>query len=526
MPLQPSTIDLRALIRDLSQIIAEVEKRELAYQDLLKKVQPHYYESARNLLHYLALRTFNLRAIQSQLSTLAISSIGHSEGYTLTNLHNILLMLRLLNGEPVKNPLEQMVRPLHYRRSREQITENTARLLGECTRENCTKIMVTFATDCAYDYDLVYQLIHAGMDVARINTAHDTPEQWQRMAENVRRASAELGKPCAVYMDLAGPKLRTLAIDPAHKIRDKKGGHINLYPGNRIKVYRHMPDPFPVPLAWTTGEEGENVGPAAISTTLPQMLDDVRVGERIFFDDGQIGGVVSASESDFFMVDIKHAGITGTKLRTDKGINLPDTVLNLPSLADEDYANLPFIARYADIVGYSFVRRPEDVELLQQELQRLNRPDMGIVLKIETKSSFEHLPMLLLTAMRSPKVGVMIARGDLAVEVGFERIAEVQEEILWLCEAAHIPGIWATQVLEKLAKSGLATRAEITDAAMSARAECVMLNKGPYIESAVATLHDIIHRMEKHQFKRKSNLRPLSVASRFLEGKASEVVHL
>ncbi len=104
----------------------------------------------------------------------------------------------------------------------------------------------------------------------------------------------------------------------------------------------------------------------------------------------------------------------------------------------------------------------------------------GVVLKIETRLAFEHLPRLLLTAMRRRRVGVMIARGgDLAVEVGYERMAELQEETLCLCEAAHLPVIWATQVLEQLATTGLPSRAEISDAAMAERAECVMLNKGP-----------------------------------------------
>ena len=104
---------------------------------------------------------------------------------------------------------------------------------------------------------------------------------------------------------------------------------------------------------------------------------------------------------------------------------------------------------------------------------------IGIVLKIETRRGFEELPQVLLAAMRSPVIGVMIARGDLAVECGYERLAELQEEILWVCEAAHVPVIWATQVLENLAKDGMPSRAEITDAAMGERAECVMLNKGP-----------------------------------------------
>src|SRR6188768_3687599 len=110
---------------------------------------------------------------------------------------------------------------------------------------------------------------------------------------------------------------------------------------------------------------------------------------------------------------------------------------------------------------------------------------MGIVLKIETARAFQNLPRLILTGMRSPPVGVMVARGDLGVELGFERLAEVQEEILWLCEAAHVPVIWATQVLEGLANHGQPSRAEVTDAAMGQRAECVMLNKGPEIVAAV-----------------------------------------
>ncbi len=121
------------------------------------------------------------------------------------------------------------------------------------------------------------------------------------------------------------------------------------------------------------------------------------------------------------------------------------------------------------------------------------------MLKIETRRGFENLPDMLLAAMRAPKCGVMIARGDLAVECGFERLAEVQEEILWVCEAAHVPVIWATQVLETLSQDGMPSRAEITDAAMAHRAECVMLNKGPHVVSAVRVLDDILRRMQAHQ---------------------------
>jgi pyruvate kinase len=178
-------------------------------------------------------------------------------------------------------------------------------------------------------------------------------------------------------------------------------------------------------------------------------------------------------------------------------------------LTDKDRQDLSFIARHADMVGMSFVQEVEDVATLQALLKGLGRKKLGLILKIETRRSFEMLPDLVLAAMRSHAAGVMIARGDLAVECGYERLAEVQEEILWLCEAAHMPVIWATQVLENLAKSGMPSRAEITDAAMGGRAECVMLNKGPHIIEAIRVLDNILQRMGAHQNKKRSLLRQL-----------------
>ena len=196
-------------------------------------------------------------------------------------------------------------------------------------------------------------------------------------------------------------------------------------------------------------------------------------------------------------------------MRAGKGINMPDTDLPISAITDRDVADLATVVELADLVDMSFVRTPDDVERLLDELDRLGGDNLGIVLKIETRRAFENLPQLLLTAMRRPRVGVMIARGDLAVECGYERMAELQEEILWLCEAAHLPVIWATQVLEQLAKTGLPSRAEISDAAMSERAECVMLNKGPYLNDAVTVLDNIMRRMAEHYYKKNALLRPL-----------------
>ena len=257
---------------------------------------------------------------------------------------------------------------------------------------------------------------------------------------------------------------------------------------------------------------GTVIEPARIPCSLPEVFRDARPGERILFDDGKIGGIIRRVEPDLIEVTITQAGLRGGKLRPDKGINLPDTALHLPALTAKDLEDLDFAATAADMVGFSFVRTPDDLGHLQHELAARGAQRVGIVLKIETRQGFENLPRLLLAGLRTPPLGVMVARGDLAVELGFERMAEVQEEILWLCEAAHVPVIWATQVLESLTKKGAPSRAEVTDAAMSGRAECVMLNKGPYVVDAVRFLHDVLHRMEDHQQKKRAMLRKLAVS--------------
>jgi pyruvate kinase len=248
---------------------------------------------------------------------------------------------------------------------------------------------------------------------------------------------------------------------------------------------------------------------ATIACSLPEVFLTVKPDERILIDDGKIGGTIRSVSKNKIVVEITQARESGEKLLPNKGINLPDSQLELDGLTAQDIEDLQFIVKHADMVGLSFVRNSADVELLQKQLKRLKAEELGIVIKIETRAAFENLPELLFSLMRSSTVGVMIARGDLAVECGYERLAEMQEEILWLAEAAHLPVIWATQVLEGLSKSGKPSRAEITDAAMGVRAECVMLNKGAHIIDAIQSLDDILHRMQSHQQKKNSLLRRL-----------------
>jgi pyruvate kinase len=283
---------------------------------------------------------------------------------------------------------------------------------------------------------------------------------------------------------------------------------LRLRPGDTLIVTRDLTPGEPA----LFDAAGHCVRPARIGCTLPEVFAAARPGERILFDDGAIAGVVRAVHENELRVEINQTPVRGARLRGDKGINLPDSRLVLGALTEKDLRDLRFVAKHADMVGLSFVGSSRDVFAMQAQLARQKSDQLGLVLKIETRRAFERLPSLLLAAMRSPVAGVMIARGDLAVECGYERLAELQEEILWISEAAHVPVIWATQVLESLAKEGRPSRAEITDAAMSERAECVMLNKGPYIVEAVHTLDDILRRMQGHQHKKRPMLRKLRLA--------------
>jgi pyruvate kinase len=284
---------------------------------------------------------------------------------------------------------------------------------------------------------------------------------------------------------------------------------IPLKPGDTLIVTRELSPGLPAVL----DDDDTVIEPARIGCSLPAVFPAIRAGHRVLLDDGKFEGTVREATSDWFSVEIRRAGRGRASLKAEKGINLPDTPLDLPALTDKDLEDLTFVARHGDMVALSFVHAPSDVDQLYGVLDKLEAEELGVILKIENRVAFDRLPELLMTASKRRRIAVMVARGDLGVEIGFERLAEVQEEILWLTEAAQVPVIWATQVLESLAKDGLPSRAEVTDAAMSTRSECVMLNKGPHVGEAIRFLTDVSRRMARHASKTFATHRRLNVAA-------------
>ena len=478
---------LEKLSRDVDALRSGLPGAENAWSPWIERVDVRYRASARNLAHYWSIRQHDLRDLQATLTARGLSSLGRSEPHVEATLGLVAAALAAMRGDPYVTPDDPVI---GVQESTEVLQDRATELLGPVPAGRGVRIMVTLPSDAATDRDLVRDLVERGMTVARINCAKDDAQAWKAMADNVHEQARSVGRTCAIAMDLAGPKLRTGPLEPSDE-------GLRLGGGDMLRLIR---DGTPQPA---------DAEPPRIGCTLPQVFEYAQAGQRIAFDDGKLGGVIESVDDGGIDVRIEHPARDTAKLKAGKGINVPDTDLHVSALTDKDLEDLRTVIELADVVELSFVREPADVQRLIDELDTLGDDRLSIVLKIETQAGFEKLPQLVLTAMQRPRIGVMIARGDLAVEVGYERMAELQEEVLWLCESAHLPVIWATQVLEQLAKTGQPARAEVSDAAMSQRAECVMLNKGPYIADAVATLDSILRRMEAHLYKKNSLLRSL-----------------
>ncbi|MEK6781935.1 MAG: pyruvate kinase [Bacteroidota bacterium] len=484
----------------LVQIAKEMLEGEKKFSVLLKDLHPNFNQSGYNLIHYLILRSKEIREAQEYLHHVGLSSLTNSESHTFSQVQQVLSWLDPSQSVSTENGCD-------FETASKLSFVHAQKLLGVFPIQDRPHIMVTFSAELMQDRNLVAKMLNEGMSVARINCAHDTPEVWLSMLQVLKKAIAKTGRNCKVYMDLAGPKIRIRSI-----ARRKKMDHLKLpvREGTELSL-RYLDNK-------ELGSKGKKQKPVDTLFVEPkEILSHIKPGEHIYFDDGKFEAAVIKVNPEDVRVKIVRISTKKPFLKPEKGINLPDSDLDIPPLTDEDKKNIPFICKHADMVGYSFVNSPADVELLRSELKKYSiGKSPAIILKIERLSAVQNLPALLMNGMKDEALGVMIARGDLAVEIGFERLSEIQEEILWICEAAHVPVIWATQVLETLNKTGYATRSEITDAAMGVRAECVMLNKGEYIIKTIKMLDDILTRQLGHVNKKRYIMRPLGIARNFL----------
>ncbi|GAB3058667.1 pyruvate kinase [Salinicoccus sesuvii] len=461
-----------------------------------------YTHSAANLAYYMAFRSQDMRTLQEKLIPWGLSSLGRLEADVLGTLNAVVRTLAYIADQDVED--------IDYRSSdsflerNQTLRKNSDELFGSINAGRDTRVLVTMPSEAGKDYELVRQLVASGMNMARINCAHDDASVWTGMIENVKRAADDTGHSCRILMDISGPKIRT-----RHLLTSKRSPKLKVGECFLLSTDEAMTLP-----------EGIEV---ALNTYVPEMIAKISVGQNIKMDDGHIEASAQQKVDQGIICEVvRTVKSDGVKIKTEKGINLPDLDFKLSVLTDKDRKDLDFAAKHADAIAFSFVKDVEDIDQIEAALlERLpqNKKHLPIIAKIETPEGIRNLPDIIQRAAGARPFGIMLARGDLAVEIGYERLSEIQEEVLWICEAAHVPVIWATQVVESLVKTGIPTRSEMSDVVAGSRTECIMLNKGEYIVDGLKVVADILAKFDDHHYKKTAMLRSLSIAKNTLDRK-------
>jgi pyruvate kinase len=322
--------------KQIRQQLIELEKKMLwqtrQRQALLKKIHPLQLPAANNLIHYLTLRNEDIRELQDTLHTLGLSSLSSSESHIHRQLQAILQRL------DVQYPAKDLD-TCTYDFNQVQMKQKSKLLFGEKKDTLSPFIMVTFDASFANNYALIKNLLQNGMNIARINCAHDDEPTWSKMIQHLKRACRYTNLTCKIYMDLAGPKIRTNLL-----CKGKEKGKVKIKEGE---------------LVWLSDNStGFNNDKVVISPNEPGIIAMLRKGERIYIDDGIIKGFVESIKKDVAAMRIIRISSSKQQIKSGKGINFPDSDIAIASLTQFDKACLPFICANADMVGYSLCVRP------------------------------------------------------------------------------------------------------------------------------------------------------------------------
>lgn len=308
-PVYRERAEIEAALQELA-VIRESMVAGLGTPDpRLGGVHANYQDSARNLLHYLALRRQDLRHLQFRLAALGLSSLGRAESHVLAAVDRVLEVLHRLTGRSL-NPPFQNAAILDFAKGQLLLAEHTDTLLGPSTPGREVRIMVTMPSEAGTDYTLVHNLLKHGMDCMRINCAHDDSTTWMRMIRNLRRAEQSLGRSCRIFMDLEGPKLRTGPLEPGPAI-------VRIRP--RRDIYGRVTAPARV---WLTSQTAPYPPPSPADACLPvspTWLGCLRSGERVKFNDAR------DTKRTFTIVDVTERGCWAEATKT--AYVVPGTIL-------------------------------------------------------------------------------------------------------------------------------------------------------------------------------------------------------
>ncbi len=352
-----------------------------------------------------------------------------------------------------------------------------------------TKIVATVGPACN-TYEGLKSLVEAGVDVFRLNFSHGTHEGHKSVIDSIVKINADFGTHISILADLQGPKLR---VGKFPKVMNEAGemvhGKISIAPGDILT--------FTNDIAFK-----ENCSKDNVYMSYELFAKDVEVGEKVLVDDGKVVlEVVETNKNDVAKLKVVH----GHFLSSNKGVNLPDTKVSLPALTEKDIEDLDFIlTQPVNWIALSFVRTPKDLEDLSVRIKAKNH-DAKIIAKIEKPEAITNIKKIIKASN-----GIMVARGDLGVEIPIEKVPGLQKEIIKLCIQRARPVIVATQMLDSMTDAPSPTRAEVTDVANAVLdgTDAVMLSgetaAGAHPALVVETMHNIIREVETGSIYRES----------------------
>ncbi|HAM79649.1 pyruvate kinase [Ornithinibacillus bavariensis] len=452
--------------------------------------------SIKNLCSYLALNSIVKPEINSILVEEGFLPLNKSSSHIMYTINKIIEHLEG-SGNSHKND---------YLTVKDSIVRREMRSIELFGRGNddIPNIMVTLDASMLENPKVFEELILGGMTIARINCAHDNLDIWKSLIHTLRATEERMNNTadatissCKIYIDLPGPKIRIGKL----KVSKQKGEYIKVKKGDTLRIYRDC---------HYFGSPSSNETPASIGITIPKALRNVRVGDRISIDDGKIFAKVTSVQKEYIDSEIVLARNKVEKLKPNKGINFPDSLVHLsvPTVTERDLIILENMHQEIDMVGISFINQPKDIQIVKEKIEQLSSEKIGIIAKIETKQALFSLSQIILEGLNHQPFGVMIARGDLAVEIGMEQLASAQEGIMEICDAGHVPIIWATGVLDRMNKKNIPSISEITDAYWGLRADCIMLNKGPYVPYSIEFIHQLDQINKDNMFQSRDSLLP------------------
>jgi len=327
-----------------------------------------------------------------------------------------------------------------------------------------TKIIATIS-DLNCDVDFITKLYKAGMNVVRLNTAHQSPEDTLRIVQNVRKVSDKI----ALLLDTKGPEIRLTKVEKDFQVN----------PGDLLKI---------------KGGADKITSPDMIFVNYNNFVRDMKKKDRILIDDGQLELEVIENKKDHLVCKALNGGL----IKGRKSVNVPGVSFKLPSVTQRDREYIEFAAKHElDFIAHSFVRNKKDVREVQKILDQL-KSDIKIIAKIENQEGVENIDEILKSVY-----GIMVARGDLAIEIPYEKIPGIQKMIVNKCIASRKPVIIATQMLHSMIYEPRPTRAEVSDIANAiySKTDAIMLSgetaSGKYPVEAVETMAKVAKEVEK-----------------------------